>query len=274
MRVFGFGATAALIVLLCTLLPFLPGGYDPLAMPLSTMAQFGAMASLLLVPIGALWGASQYVAGLAARRRGLTVLTLAAASLVWGFVSLAGWVSSVMLGAFTAAFGLLLLDRAIRRPRQSTAAPVSAGAMAFSLGVLPIAVVALQWAIVPAAVESSRDRAIRNSEPLIAAIERYHATNGRSPVSLQALWPDYKTGVMGIEKYRYEPSGGAYNVFFEQPALRFGTREIVMFNPRDEQEMTSHTAALLGTPEQLNRRRGYYASGETAHPHWKYFWFD
>ena len=268
-------ATAVAFALLCTLLPFLPGGYDPLAGPLSTMAQFGAMAALLLVPVGALWLVSQYSQALAARRQGLTVLTLAVALLVWGFVSLAGWVSSAMLGALTAAFGFYLLALAIRRRRRPSAAPVSAVAMALCLGVLPIAVVALQWAIVPVAVELSRDRAIRNSERLIADIERHHATNGHYPTSLQGLWPDYKTGVMGIEKYRYEPSGQAYNVFFEQPALRFGTREIVMYNPRDEQEMTSHTADLLDrTPQQLNRMRGYYASGHTTHPHWKYFWFD
>jgi len=221
-----------------------------------------------------LWGASRYFAGLAVARRGLGVLTLVVASLVWGFVSLAGWASSVMLGVLTAAFGLYLLALAIRRRQQPSAASVSPGALALCLGVLPMAVVALQWAIVPPAVEFSRDRAIRNSAQLIADIERYHATNGRYPTSLQGLWPDYKTGIMGIERYRYEPSGETYNVFFEQPALRFGTREIVMYNPRDEQEMTSHTAALLGTPEQLNRRRGYYASGGTAHPQWKYFWFD
>ena len=262
---------ATAFILLCTLLPFLPGGYDPLAVPLSTMARFGAMAALLLVPVGALWLVSRYTRGLAERRRGLTLITVVVASLVWGFVSLAAWMGSVMLGALTAAVGLFLLARAIRRRRQPYAATVSPAALALCLGVLPIAVVALQWAIVPAAVEVSRDRAIRNSELLIAAIERYHAANGRYPISLQGLWADYKTGVMGIEKYRYEPSGDAYNVFFEQPALRFGTREIVMYNPRDEQEMTSHTAALLdATPGQLNWRRGYYASGDTAHPHWKY----
>jgi hypothetical protein len=265
---------AIAVILLCTLLPFLPGGYDSLAVPVSTMARFGAMAALLFVPVGALWLVSRYSSGLAARRLGLTVLTLAIAALVWGFLSLAGWMSSVMLGVLTATFGVYLLALAIRRFRQPSAAPLSPGVLALCLGVLPIAVIALQWAIVPLAVDFSRDRAIRNSEPLIAAIERYHAMSGRYPVSLQGLWPDYKTGIMGIERYRYEPSGETYNVFFEQPALRFGTREIVMYNPRDEQEMTSHTAALLGTPEQLNRRRGYYASGDTAHPQWKYFWFD
>ena len=58
-----------------------------------------------------------------------------------------------MLGAITAMFGLCLLALAIRRRRQPSAASVSRGALALCLGVLPIAVVALQWAVVPAAVE-------------------------------------------------------------------------------------------------------------------------
>ena len=31
---------------------------------------------------------------------------------------------------------------------------------------------------------------------------------------------------------------------------------------------------LPGACERLHRARGYYAVGDVAHPHWKYFWFD
>src|SRR5262249_11280207 len=39
----------------CILYPFLPGGYDPLAVPLSAIARLFGAAGLLLVPIGVLW---------------------------------------------------------------------------------------------------------------------------------------------------------------------------------------------------------------------------
>jgi hypothetical protein len=39
-------------VLFCTLLPFLPGDYDSLAIPLSGMARIFGKAGLLLVPVG------------------------------------------------------------------------------------------------------------------------------------------------------------------------------------------------------------------------------
>jgi len=54
-----------------------------------------------------------------------------------------------------------------------------------------------------------------------------------------------------------------------------GLARIVMFNPRDEHEMTSHDSDLLRrSPEQLQFRRGYYAVHDAPQPHWKYFWFD
>lgn len=257
-------ATTAAVILLCTLLPFLPGAYDPLALPLSMMARFGAIAALLLVPVG-----------VTAKYRSFAATTIVVATLVWLFVSLLAFMNSTALGVLTAAVGLLVVARVIRRWRQRSGGGVPSRPIVLYFVVLPIAVVAVQWALVPRAVEFSRNRAIRNCDQLIADIEQYRTTNRRYPLSLQALWPDYKPSVMGIEKYHYEPSGESYNVFFENPALSFGTREIVMYNPRDEQQFTSHPMDLLQYPlERLNRARGYYAVRDAAHPHWKYFWFD
>jgi hypothetical protein len=257
-------AAAVAVVFLCTLLPFFPGAYDPLALPLSMMARFGAIAALLLVPVG-----------FTAAFRSFAATAIIVATLVWLFVSLLAWMNSTALGAITAVVGFIVVARMIRRWRQPSGGAAPTRAIGLYFVVLPIAVVGLQWVVVPRAVEFSRNRAIRNCESLIADIEQYRTTNGRYPLSLQALWPDYKPSVMGVERYHYEPSGESYNVFFENPALSFGTREIVMYNPRDEQQFTSHPMDLLQYPlERLNRARGHYASGDAAHPHWKYFWFD
>lgn len=59
-------ATASLI--LCTVLPFLPGGYDRLAVPLSAMAQMVGAAGLVIVPFGALWLAAERLPRLASWR--------------------------------------------------------------------------------------------------------------------------------------------------------------------------------------------------------------
>ena len=126
-----------------------------------------------------------------------------------------------------------------------------------------------------ARVAFSRNRAIGNSARLISDIEQYRATRGHYPPSLLSVNKDYKPGVVGIEKFHYEPSGDAFNLLFEQPASPLGTREFVVYNPRGEQTATSHALDLLEfTPERLERARGYYAGHDVPHTHWRYFWFD
>jgi hypothetical protein len=74
----------------------------------------------------------------------------------------------------------------------------------------------VQFAAVDRLASSSRDRAIRNSAPLIADVEAYRARNSRDPSSLLAVWPDVSPDVAGIPQYLYEPSGEGYNLVFEQ----------------------------------------------------------
>lgn len=270
--------TATAAIMLATLLPFLPGRYDSLAVPLSFMAQIFGKVGLLLVPVGALWLASAYWSRLAGKQYGIAIVALIVSSLVWLIVSLGGLTSSLLLGIGAVALWIYVVSRALPRLKQlksATAQPTST--VAFYLIIVPIAVALLQMALVAPAIESSRSRAIRNSAPLIADIEQYRAANGRYPESLLSLWPDYWPGVIGIAAYHYEPSGDAYNLFFEQSALHFGTSEIVMYNPRDRQVMTSHKLDRLQlTPQELalEQTRGHYAVHDAPHPHWKYFWFD
>jgi hypothetical protein len=278
-HVFGIVAATAVIVL-CTLLPFLPGNYDSLAEGLSGMCRAFGFVGLLLVPIGALWVASGYWGGLAGKQYLIGIAALIVPSILWLFASFLAFVTgSLTLGVGMLVFWIYAVRRAWRAlMRLKTAPPRPASAIAVYLLIVPVAVFLIQLAAVPRAIESSRNRAIRNSAQLIDAIEQYRAANGRYPESLFSLYPDqYKPGVIGIKEYLYEPNGDAYNVFFEQIALNFGTREIVMFNPRDRQTVTSHKVDRLElTPQQLalEHTRGHYAVHEAPYPHWKYFWFD
>ncbi|HEU4386253.1 MAG TPA: hypothetical protein VFV34_00550, partial [Blastocatellia bacterium] len=110
-----------------------------------------------------------------------------------------------------------------------------------------------------------------------AAIEQHRAVHGRYPVSLLSVWRDYSPGVVGIETYQYETHFEGYNLVFEQFTYIIGTREFVVYNPRDEQVVTAHAVDLLRlTPSQLalERRRGHYEEQLASAPHWKYFRFD
>ncbi len=250
-------ATAPAGVILCTLLPFLPGPYDPLALPLSMMARVAAFVGLLFAPIGALWMASRYSRPLAGKQHACAVAALIVSSLVWAAVSLAAFaLGSLSLALICLGLGVYAVFRVTPRLRGLKTAPASTPAPALYFLVVPVAVFLLQRAILEPAVEFSRNRAISNSAQLIADIEKYRATRGHYPPSLLSVNKDYSPGVIGIDKFHYE-------------------REFVIYNPRGEQTATSHALDLLQfTPERLERARGYYAVHDVPHTHWKYFWFD
>jgi len=53
-----------------------------------------------------------------------------------------------------------------------------------------------------------------------------------------------------------------------------GTREIVMYNKRDEHFAISHDSDILRLATAVRSIGGYYAVNNAATPHWKYFLFD
>jgi hypothetical protein len=276
-------AVAALIGF-CRFLPFMPGGYDRFALTLSFTAQIFGVIGLALVPIGVLWLGHElrrrakrsapsirdksYGFGLAAWILSSIVAFLIASSAV---VELGLSLGLILLPLW--ACGGVMLFRRVKRLKQAD--PRNFHAAPIHLVLVPTLVALVQSACVDRAVEFSRQRAIENSAAWIAEIERYNQVHGRYPESLHALHGDYDPGVIGIERFYYEPRGGAYNVFFENPSNRFGTREIVMYNKLDEHFFASHDADRLEwTGAQLQAQPGHYAVHEASSPHWKYFWFD
>lgn len=266
---------ATALILLCTLLPFLPGSYDNLAVAVSEMAHMFGIVGLLLVPIGLLWLTANRSSRLAQRRHLFPLLAMIASTLVWLSLGVAAIVQSgYVLSVVVVLVWIWVLRKAWKTFRRGLQ---TSTALPFYLIVVPIAVALLQWALVERAIDMSRNRAIANSAPLIAAIEEHRNRNGHYPTSLLAEWPDFKPDVIGIRQYHYEPHGEAYNVVFEQFSYRLGTREFVVYNPRDEHVMTAHAIDILEmTPNQLalERTRGHNARHDLPQPHWKLFWFD
>lgn len=268
------GIVAAIALLIfCTLLPFLPGRHDPLAIPVSAMALVAGVVGLVLVPSGLLLIGANHSPALAQHRYALSLFALIASSLVWGAVFLVALVQSFVLGFAVFILWIFTTTRTWTRLRTTR----GFSALPYYLVAVPIGAVLLQFTLIKPAVEYSRNRAIRNSAPLIAAIEQHRTSQGRYPTSLQSVHPDFHPEVIGISQYHYEPRGDSYNLFFEQFTYQLGAREFVMYNPKDEHVMTSHAIDLLElTPAQLalEHTRGHNARFDTPHPHWKYFWFD
>lgn len=269
------GAALTILVLGATLLPHMPGRFDAASTTLSVLARVFAVLLLVLVPVGALW----LIFGRRRHRLFARVAVMAALIPCIGAGVVAVAASSYSLGILAIVLGgIVLLTDAWPVAARQEDSPVSRVApISVSLVITPIVIVALQFLLLPRAVEFSRNRAIENAGPLIAEIERHRERTGDYPTSLLSLWPDINTGVVGIDRYRYERRGDAYNLVFENPAVSFGTNEIVVYNPRDEQVFTAHALDLLqNTPEQLRLEwtRGHYAERILSQPHWKYFWFD
>jgi hypothetical protein len=272
-------AAIILVILAASFLPFLPGGYDGLAVTLSAMAQLFGVVSLLLVPIGALWLIYEFRRRVSKQAGAyyFALAALVAASLVAMVVALGAFATfGLSLGLLSLALWIYVVTRLVPRlKRLKTTARDSFHLAPLYLVCVPVVVALVQWTLIPHAVAFSRNYAIRQSAGLINDIEGYHQANGRYPASLAALNPDYKPGVIGIEQYHYEPYGDAYNLYFEQSAVAFGTEEIVMYNKQDEHLFPGHAVDILRwTPEQLRIRKGYYALHDAGSPHWKYFWFD
>ena len=267
---------------LCMLLPFLPGRYDSLAVPLSMMAQLAGIVGLLLVPVGVGWLAYEFWSEGRRKRYVFTIVALIASSMVSAIVSLGAMSGSIALGVGALVLWAHLVFRLWPHVRSMNDPPQAERARAISalplyLIIVPAAVALIRIALAEPVAEFSRNRAIRKAAALIADIERHRVAHGRYPLSLVSVNPDYLPGIIGIKEYRYEPSGEAYNLLFEQLSLRIGTQEIVMYNPRGEQVMTSHALDVLQlSPERLalDRTRGHYAVHDARQPNWKYFWFD
>lgn len=263
----------ATLLAFSTVYPFLPGRYDKLAVPLSTMVQVFGVVGMALVPVGAVW--------LMVPRRGFVVAALATfvgtgIALILALFATLGVGNA--FGVLTlAVWGCVLVRLIPRLKRLRGLKPRRLHPVPLYLILLPSITLACQLVLAAPVTRWSRDRTIANAGEFIADIEQFHARHGRYPVSLQAQNKDYHPDVVGIEKFVYVPREDSYNLSFEQPRFlldRFGTREWVVYNPRGEHRAYSHTAWLLPPSEMPEPVQGWYAFGETGHTHWRYFWFD
>ena len=171
------------VIVLATLLPFLPGRYDPAAVALSMMAQALGILGLLLAPIGAVWLASDFWSTPGRRTYGFAVAALVTSTAVWVLVSLLSMIESLTLGLVALTVGVYAVTRLLPRVRLlKNATPGVRSTLPVFLITVPVAVVLVQFAMAGPMTEVSRNRAIRNSASLIADIEAHRTANGRYPL--------------------------------------------------------------------------------------------
>ena len=265
------GVTVALLGL--AFLPFLPGTYDPLAVTVSAAATATAFGGLILLPLGAVWVLASRSRQYALARLAIVVGTLVGAAVVLATAAGDGSVSAAAVMLIAAVVCALRLWRHTRSA-QAKGADLPR-AVPWSLIAVP-PVVVLGFLTLAQPIEAwSRSRVVRHAGSMIADIERYHVRRGEYPMALSSLHPDYPTGAMGVDRFRYERSGQAYNLYFEHPSTTFGVQEIVMYNPQGGQDISSHVIDLLElAPEDIRRQRGHFAAEDLPQPGWRRFLFD
>jgi len=260
-------------------LPYFPGDYDYFAVGISSTFQFATLVSLLLVPIGLIWGimdwvnrknseANKYPDSLRKIAFVATILIILVAAL-GAFASHNRFSAIIILG-----LGIYILLKIHKKRKElKSVNSVRFSATPYYFIFIPLTVFFIRMSFLEKVKNSSTDSVINQSEQLIQDIEAYKQTNGHYPISVQSTIEDYKTYVSGIERFHYEPSGDAYNLYFEQFSDMIGTQEIVMYNKLDEHEMTVHNQDLLRIPSK-SIRRGYHNVVQLPQPHWKIFYFD
>ncbi len=263
-----------LILSLCIVYPFLPGEYDALAMPISIMVQsFGAIGLLLSI-VGLLWLAipkNHFVFAIIFLYLSTFIILILA---FFAFLSAAKSLGFVLLLVWAVVF----LYLKTKLSQLKSASQIKFKFLPFYLILLPIFILIIQLVLAKPLTQWSRNKAIANANEYINHLKDFHKKYGHYPQSIQAMHKDYVPQIAGIEKYHYLQYGDSYNISFEQPRFLFdviGTREWVVYNPKDEHRAYSHTSwFLLLSPEQLEQSQGWYASGNTEHSQWKCFLFD
>jgi len=234
------------------------------------VAQLTGFVGLLLVPVGVLW-LIQEIKKNATNNKPLNnwsngyyyAITATCVCTFIGLILLLGLLvgvgpSAAVIGLIVIAITLYRIVLAIKNlkakiDKQFNATPL------YLLSIPVIAFIVYLFLLGPVS-NYSRNYAIRHAEKLIYAIENYYTQRGDYPESIDNLYYLYqipKPSVMGVDKFKYERNGNAYNLSFIQWQHVGATEEIVMYNKKDEHNV-----------------KGHFVSYTVGTPHWKYYWLD
>lgn len=250
------------------------GDYDKLATPISIIIQsVGALGFLLSLP-AIIWLL------VPTKNRLFAFISLYLGFFLAIFFSILAYFTAGILPGITILFFWVLLFIKLRKKVTKAVGKEinNTPSVPIYLISVPIFVLVIQLIIAKPVTNWSRDRTIINATEFIKDIESFKSKNGYYPKTLQAMYKDYSPKTAGVEKYHYLPFTDSYNISFEQPRFLFdeiGTREWVVYHPKDEHRAYSHTSwLLLLSPEESELRQGWYTSVNTGHKHWKSFLFD
>ncbi len=126
---------------------------------------------------------------------------------------------------------------------------------------IPVVALVSSRFLVEKAAEVTREKAIANTEPLIAAIEKYKMDNGEYPENLASLKGKYiqeipQVNIMGMRPYQYERWNSSFQLSFER-LWHWNATEVVVYNNVGQKGIKSN-----------------YKNYTTAHSNWWYYLAD
>ncbi len=253
------------VLVICILLPFFPGRYDSLSLPLSVSAQLIGYIGLLLVPIGILW-LIQEMKKLSGSATPLNNWSngynyAISASIVCTLISLV-FMSVLAVSVGFSAGVIAFIIAAFLLNRQFNAIKDLKSQTGFNLAplyfiIIPLIALFVSTRLIVPASNHSRNSAIKQAEKVILALEKYHNETGNYPTSIGHLYDLPTPEVVGVKEFIYELNGNAYNLAFVQHQHLGATREVVIYNRNDDHQV-----------------KGHFASFNADTPHWKYYWLD
>lgn len=282
----GLMAGITLTLFLYLIFPFFPGEFDAFAMQLSLAIQIFSIIGLITCFPAIVWlYAVIPKSKKEINKEGLIKSKKLAKIYVWTFLIVFLPIALMTAITVSLSFGIGLFIAIVisawfilQKITQCHSGTLASLPLPLFLILLPILLLLFQKVVDKPLTDWSRNKTIQKSKQLIDEIENYQAKYGKYPLTLNAVNRDYNTGIRGIEKYHYTYDEVTYNLYFEQPKFlwdKFGTREFLVYNPKDNHLLISHASwNARWEPQQIRTTQGWYTSGNTIHPHWKYFLFD
>lgn len=272
--------TAVVALLAATAFPFLPGRYDGLAVPISTVARVIGVGSLLLTPIGLAWVAYELV-DLRDRPRRLRARFVGAAIgamsvvMVFAFVGAAATFAMSLGGGALAVWAYFLWRRTGAMLAWARDGVGSYVGPALAMIAVPCVTAGAIFGMARPLQSWSQNRTMDAMQQLIDDVEQYRVARGEYPQALFTENMDYRPEIIGVRGYQYERIGDKYSLAVEIPAFDPTARVYLMYNANDAFRMASHDEwPLTWTDEQLARHRGYAVSCEVGRTHWRILYFD
>ncbi len=126
---------------------------------------------------------------------------------------------------------------------------------------IPVIALLTSTFVVEKVATVTREKAIINTEPLIAAIEKYKTENGEYPENLESLTGKYiqeipKPTIMGMRTYQYEKQSNSFQLIFER-FWHWNATEVVVYNTLGQKGI-----------------KGNYVNFTTNHTNWWYYLAD